>query len=323
MSSPAVHGAEIRVRRGRAKQACKACNARRVRCNVLEKRPCDKCEAAGVSCEIVPSRRGRYACSSLVTYVLSASLGIDINSRRPMNTKFLERPFQDNNLHSSVPKRLSPEVQDTQEHYVPDPQNPAFNETRRSGHKYPVSSSADNTTSPVSSHALFFGESNLLTCVASPSAVNNLTPAPTEKTQKRLVYPISDAVNIRASQLFEEHTLPTSSSKAQYLAKGGAFTLPASQDCVTVLRAYFKWFHPCFPIVDRLEIANKYNQGEISPLLLQAILFIGASFCDDETVHRMGFKDRPEAKSQLYNRAKILYDADWDQMILLFFNHCF
>ncbi|OBT82782.1 hypothetical protein VE02_09277 [Pseudogymnoascus sp. 03VT05] len=171
----------------------------------------------------------------------------------------------------------------------------------------PISSADNIASSQATSQVLFFGESNLLTCVVSPGAAETAV-----EKQKRLRYSISDAINVRASELFAEHSLPTSSAKAHYLAHEGAFTLPAPQDCVAVLQAYFQWFHPCFPIVDRVEIANRYNKGEMSPLLLKAILFIGASYCDEDTVRRMGFKDRPEAKSQLYNQTKILYDADWE-----------
>lgn len=44
----------------RAKKACKTCNMRRVRCNVMEKQPCSNCETAKISCELLVSRRGKY-----------------------------------------------------------------------------------------------------------------------------------------------------------------------------------------------------------------------------------------------------------------------
>ena len=37
--------------RKRARQACLACNARRVKCNVVEERPCANCKAGNVPCE--------------------------------------------------------------------------------------------------------------------------------------------------------------------------------------------------------------------------------------------------------------------------------
>lgn len=210
-------------------------------------------------------------------------------------------------MNSEDPSTANSPTQGEQQNSIADGQSPVLAETLQANQQSSVPSVNDTSSSQATNQVLFFGESNLLTCVVSPGAVESAV-----EKQKRLRYPISDAINIRASELFAEHNLPTSSSKAHYLAQEGAFTLPAPQDCVAVLRAYFQWFHPCFPVVDRVEIANRYHKGEMSPLLLQAILFIGASYCDEDTVHRMGFKDRPEAKSQLYNRSKILYDADWE-----------
>lgn len=37
--------------RKRARQACLACNSRRVKCNVVEERPCANCKAGNVPCE--------------------------------------------------------------------------------------------------------------------------------------------------------------------------------------------------------------------------------------------------------------------------------
>lgn len=46
-------------KRVRAKQACRTCNARRVKCNVAETQPCSNCQSTNSSCEVLPSRRGR------------------------------------------------------------------------------------------------------------------------------------------------------------------------------------------------------------------------------------------------------------------------
>lgn len=47
-------------RRKRARLACTACNARRVKCDVVESRPCRNCVAANVLCETRESRRGKH-----------------------------------------------------------------------------------------------------------------------------------------------------------------------------------------------------------------------------------------------------------------------
>ncbi|RAK71472.1 uncharacterized protein BO72DRAFT_473222 [Aspergillus fijiensis CBS 313.89] len=44
----------------RARIACKACNARRVKCDAAIERPCWHCRTRGTPCELIKSRRGRY-----------------------------------------------------------------------------------------------------------------------------------------------------------------------------------------------------------------------------------------------------------------------
>lgn len=163
---------------------------------------------------------------------------------------------------------------------------------------------------------LFFGESNLLTLVPS-------TQAGPERTVDK--GRLSFSVNAAATPQSSSHTSPSTSvlhlSKGteRYLTDEGALAFPDLQTCLPVIQAYFQWFHPCFPVLDRPSIAVRLTTMDISPLLLQAILFIGATYCDEEAIVDMGFRDRTEAKSLLYTRARLLFHADWekDQITLI------
>ncbi|KAF2018112.1 hypothetical protein BU24DRAFT_491146 [Aaosphaeria arxii CBS 175.79] len=44
----------------RAKIACKACNARRVKCDIADGQPCWHCRTRSIPCELIESRRGKY-----------------------------------------------------------------------------------------------------------------------------------------------------------------------------------------------------------------------------------------------------------------------
>ncbi|KEZ44903.1 hypothetical protein SAPIO_CDS2248 [Scedosporium apiospermum] len=117
------------------------------------------------------------------------------------------------------------------------------------------------------------------TQIRTPSTL--LTPLPASRVGESqtidrtlLVYPISDAINTKAWKLSTTRNLPVSSLRA--------------------------------------ETARMFEAGELSPLLFQAMLFIGSSYCEEEIVRSMGFKDRPEAKAALYHRVRLLYDADWE-----------
>ncbi|KAG6018353.1 hypothetical protein E4U41_003966 [Claviceps citrina] len=52
---------------------------------------------------------------------------------------------------------------------------------------------------------------------------------------------------------------------------------------------------------------------DLPRLLLLAMLFIGATYCDEGTILAMGFRDRLDAKTVLYHRARLLFHADWER----------
>jgi len=163
---------------------------------------------------------------------------------------------------------------------------------------------------------VYFGESNLLTCLASEDGSPPQDPR-SPHSKHRLSYPISEAVETKASMLVP--ATGRTSGMLDFLKHEGMFNLPRPQEIRLVLQAYFNWFHPCFPILDQVETSNAYLDGTLSPLLVQGMLFIGSSYCDERTIHRMGFKHRHEAKHYFYKHVKSLYHTDWEtnQLVVL------
>jgi hypothetical protein len=101
-------------------------------------------------------------------------------------------------------------------------------------------------------------------------------------------------------------------AKTRYLQDEGVFSFPTPEDCFPLLQAYFHWFHPCFPIIDRSEFARLYSIGKLSPLLLNALLFVGATYCDEDAIQRLALGGRRDAKNLLYNKVKLLFEAEWE-----------
>ncbi|KAF5130248.1 Cutinase transcription factor 1 alpha [Metarhizium anisopliae] len=280
----------------RAKHACRECNSRRVRCDVTEVQPCTNCAAAGAKCEVLPSRRGRY----------------------PRRSRRLEpAPPPDTSVSLSPTRTVDTNVRPSSslagDSHLPDL------EPRSS----PVVASEDagaglsNATASAASAAgtLFFGESNFLTLVPGNEAAA-LEGAGSASNQKpRLTFPIPGSPGSQS----QVEGAGISAGTMRYLRDEGALTLPDLQTCLPALQAYFTWFHPSFPILDRAEVTRRLAAMDISRFLLQAMLFIGATYCDDDTIVAMGFKDRSEAKRILYTRARLLFHADWekDEIILI------
>lgn len=292
-------------KRSRAKHACRECNLRRVKCDVMQKHPCTNCRSSQASCVILPSKRGRYprkprAATTGTTTTSTASAKQELS--QPSSSPVSARRADSSNGSPSAP--------------------PSENQAQTQQHG-PLSPTTSSTTvtkglsvagaSGASSGSLFFGESNFLTLVPSGRS-NPQTPA---AEKGRLSFPMN-TTNTTTNTAAQQPSPSTgvihlSGATERYLRDEGALTFPSLSTCLPILRAYFQWFHPCFPIVDRPEIARRLQTMDISPLLFQAMLFIGASYCSDVAITGLGFRDRSEAKSLLYTRARLLFHADWEK----------
>ncbi|CBF71409.1 hypothetical protein AN6762.2 [Aspergillus nidulans FGSC A4] len=168
----------------------------------------------------------------------------------------------------------------------------------------PTTSSTLHAAKPrIHDSTVFLGESSPLTSVMDP------TQPP------RLHYPLPDRLAPTSTR--DEAVRLHQVQQAAQLESNGALSFPPEATVDALLQAYFRWFHPCFPIVDRAAICRARTQpgpgaglSNIPPLLLQSMLFIGVSLCDDETFAKTEFPVRYRAKFLFYSRAKAIYEAD-------------
>ncbi|KAI5458625.1 fungal-specific transcription factor domain-containing protein [Mariannaea sp. PMI_226] len=284
------------IRRVRAKHACRVCNSRRVRCNVTDVHPCSNCRDSGAECEVLPSRRGRYPRKSKrrgnpPSSLIPETVGDKVVVAGPQSSRSVQSTPALGAEPVSSP-RTSRSVEDAR----------------------PPARTLSPTTDRAASGSLFYGESNFLTLVpGSPrqgEEPNHIGDSLRSKQRARLVFPTPQSVHDSASPASCDRV---SSGTARYLRDEGALTLPDLHTCVPALQAYFDWFHPCFPVLDRADFTRQLESRDVSYLLLQSMLFIGATYCNDDTIISMGFKDRSEAKSLLYTRARLLFHADWER----------
>jgi hypothetical protein len=156
---------------------------------------------------------------------------------------------------------------------------------------------------------VFLGESSPLTCVVDEGRRSPDKGYMGRIQTGRLHYSISEIRAVEPSQdpLGERRRI-----LHDRLTQEGALVFPSAAICDTLLQAYFAWFHPCFPVLDRRGAQNGYRESTISPLLVQAMLFIGVSLCSDSVLHTTGFNDRYQAKGVFYQRAKEIYDSGWE-----------
>jgi hypothetical protein len=307
--------------RPRAKRACKTCNARRVKCNVTEEQPCTNCRNTGSACELKASRRGKCGSPFLQRSLHNTDALQSRYDRHPSFSRVLSEPKSSSN----TPPRQHHGVDSEQTTLEDQPRNGMYNRSESMSqapgnanieslaggtpvfHITPPSTTYLDAISNGADSTVFLGESNSISLVHAPqtsSAASHSSPA--DKT--RLRYPIPDAVSIRTST-FESRR---KAARIEYLTKEGVFSFPSSEVYEVLLGAYFEWFHPCFPILDRYRFFSSYIAKSISPLLLHSVLFVGATHCNENVMRRLGYHDRQEARNEMYNHAKDLYDADYE-----------
>lgn len=98
-----------------------------------------------------------------------------------------------------------------------------------------------------------------------------------------------------------------------YLRSKGAFTLPPARVREAMIRCYFHYVHPFAPILDANEFITEYEKGRKSLLLLWSMFIAAASFVDENLLTEDFYPSRRALKRGMYQRAKALYDADYEK----------
>lgn len=88
--------------------------------------------------------------------------------------------------------------------------------------------------------------------------------------------------------------------------------MPDQHIAAQLIQPFFNKIHPAYPVFDRERFSRLYLNGQMSPLVLQAIFLLGFTVGTDELAHASGFRDRATARKTCYLRAKALYDADYE-----------
>ncbi|KAH3670894.1 hypothetical protein OGAPHI_000605 [Ogataea philodendri] len=136
--------------------------------------------------------------------------------------------------------------------------------------------------------------------------------------QEYVLKSFSDAENKLVSRLFDEYLsnqqVPdVNDTMIPNMIALGCFNLPQKSVCDRYVQAYFKKVHPIVPILNKesfLRENAKYT-APTSLLLLQTVLYVGSKFVDLEADETKATQSK--ITNILYNRAKALYDHDFEQ----------
>ncbi|CAI7580002.1 unnamed protein product [Penicillium pancosmium] len=105
-------------------------------------------------------------------------------------------------------------------------------------------------------------------------------------------------------------------TELSYLNNKGAFEVPPPNLLRQLLTAYLQFAYGYMPIIDLHELLGSFMQvpsTAISRLLFQCLLFAGVAFVDVTYLEAAGFKSRGEAHDHYFDKARLLYDFDYEQ----------
>lgn len=266
----------------RASLACQSCRTRKVRCDVLANGTrCTNCRLDRFECVVLPSRRGKTSRSRP---------SIDV------------QPTPSNKL-SQTPKAGSDTTKDDASHtpasatgevpacvsFDDEPDNDDSNEPLV--RDLPTGSGTGNThNNPYA---------GLLTPEIRPDTINQQPNAHEGVALPLFVEPLSTRI------LIED---------LEYLEGKGALTVPESDVQVEILRAYLFSVHPFMPMLDYRTfvhaVLSNGEDGQVSLLLFQAVMFAGLHSLQPSVIHRLGFESPKQARGVFFNRVRLLYEFD-------------
>ncbi|KAK2772193.1 C6 transcription factor [Colletotrichum kahawae] len=341
-SAPASSPPAVRTFK-RAAVACKACNLRKVRCTVtLSGPPCANCSVDGITCEVL-SRKRRRNSDQLPTHPGGGPAGgenplIIIPQRGQPKRRLLEPqtagPYPREKSESSEKRNVRGGSAPLEEH--------------RHGNDGPGSPTPpgllarNNSVGDASAHTTrpYDAVRALLPVKNQPSA-----PDPSDATEDSSAYAetleggknredgcvpfypgdqrgpafLIDICEPNRSSKDNHFLVPMPSIKAlapedvNYLRSKGAFTLPPARVREAMIRCYFHYVHPFAPILDANEFITEYEKGRKSLLLLWSMFIAAASFVDENLLTEDFYTSRRALKRGMYQRAKALYDADYEK----------
>ncbi|PTB69592.1 hypothetical protein BBK36DRAFT_1207064 [Trichoderma citrinoviride] len=109
----------------------------------------------------------------------------------------------------------------------------------------------------------------------------------------------------------------------EFLHAEGALSLPDSALQNALLRAFFEYVHPYVPTLDLDAFLHSIetpdgSAGQVSLLLLQAVLAAGTAHVELQHLRNGGYQTRKQARTAFLKRVRLLYkyNCELDQMVL-------
>lgn len=301
----------------RASKACHCCRSRKVRCDVVESGiPCTNCRLDEVECVVTEGKRRRksYVDADLLHHSPCASVeeerevptfpifddidglheftpcldgmappttlntvDCDIGNHKP---HMLCKPFSYPRIQLSKLMRISVLLDQTQGHRLSNEER-----SRRM-------SVISNVARPI---------------LQSPHQTGHgVSYFPHQPSRADIVLP----------QYIQPLPMRILSEDLEYLQKKGAFIIPETGLRNELLRIYAQYVHPYLPLIDLEDFLAAIEKNEptntVSLLLFQSVMFTATAYIDLRFLVAQGYDTRRAARKAFFQRAKLLYDFDYE-----------
>ncbi|KAL3494218.1 fungal-specific transcription factor domain-containing protein [Aspergillus germanicus] len=292
-ASTAGLSANSRPVKRRASKACCCCRARKVRCDVVENgSPCTNCRLDQVECVVTESKRRKKS---------------RVETDNP-NHQLSQSPAEilDDGLFGSL------------------------GETNGLSHVTPTSpsqGSVDLEQGHHMPHLLYQSQVNRVDSgdrfrrrmAPNPSVPSTLPLSHVTSQIQQLLDPTFGSPQSSGIVLPDYiRGLPARLQKEDidYLAMKGALTVPDVSLRNELLKAYVHYVHTYMPLLDLEDFLQTVVQNDgirrMSLLLFQAVMFAGTAFIDLKHLHAAGYPTRKAARKAFFQRARLLYDFDYE-----------
>ena len=118
-----------------------------------------------------------------------------------------------------------------------------------------------------------------------------------------------DLSNVVPERMHPSHLLP---EDMNCLLSKKAFDYPDKPMFDALMSTFLDTVYPLYPVVNRQEFVQQYEQDRLPWLLLQASCFAAATFCPESVFHRAGYTGRRQARFSFYRKAKALFDTGYE-----------
>ncbi|CAG8974864.1 hypothetical protein HYALB_00000479 [Hymenoscyphus albidus] len=306
----------------RSAKACRACRSRKVRCDVMQRyhvsaegeATCTNCNIDGIQCVIDESKRRKKLLAENGPVPGVAPLPYQAWSNGSINPSDISNSEPENGKSAGSRKERG------ETKHVPHAiyrnissqfQNQSFSQPPK------VSNEMNNDINP-----------EIYRLMQSASVVGDRIATRLEEPAllpQQLIQAPSHIHSMPQIQMFK-HQLPgylkplparMTSVDIDYLFAKGALSIPDMRIRNALLQSYFQYVHPYMPLLDMTETLQIIDDetganGKISLLLFQGMMFAGTAFVDMEYLRDAGFLNRKAARKAFFQRARVLYDFDYE-----------